>query len=176
MYILKPLTIDDLMILNIIYLELEKIIIKSAYQNIFPPQGGNHGIRTGVTKQKEARQAPFGVIKFRGKEQLSYHSKKYPHIDELLRDFMDNHNPEFEYTMVYINKNTVCQPHRDTGNQKNSIIVGLGPYTGGETCIELSDGSYKEFDISTNSLQFDGTQLKHYNKEFTGVRYSLVFV
>ena len=30
MYILKPLTIDDLMILNIIYLELEKIIIKSA--------------------------------------------------------------------------------------------------------------------------------------------------
>ena len=76
MYKLKPLTIDDLMILNIIYLELEKIIIKSAYQNIFPPQGGNHGIRTGVTKQKEARQAPFGVIKFRGKEQLSYHSKK----------------------------------------------------------------------------------------------------
>ena len=48
---------------------------KSAYQNIFPPQGGNHGIRTGVTKQKQARQAPFGVIKFRGKEQLSYHSK-----------------------------------------------------------------------------------------------------
>lgn len=170
-YIRRELSKEDTEILNKIYKELEKIHIPTSYRN---KGGQGHQIRTGTKEQKGARQTPFGIVEYRHKKQESYGTKKYPWIMPLFKEFIQSHYPEFEFQTVYVNKNTVVKKHLDANNVGESLLVGFGSYTGGQTTLYLQDET-QSFDINTSSIIFNGSQIYHQSEPFEGTRYSLVF-
>ena len=172
-YIRTKLSNDDKEILDKIYDELEKITLPTSYCSD-RRRGDHHSVKIGVTSQKNARQAVFGLTKYRGKLQTSSCSKKYPHIMQLFKEFIDSHYPEFKFKSVYVNKNTIAKKHLDSKNTGESLLVGFGSYIGGKTVLYTSDGE-ETFSIKSHSLMFNGSEIEHESEPFKGTRYSLVF-
>lgn len=162
----------DKQILSKIYNELEKITIPTSFRNNM--KGHYHSERTGCYDQKGARQTCFGQTRWQGKYRESKSSQKHPHMMSLFAEFMYSHYPEFTFRSVYVNKNTVCKKHLDSQNTGESLLVGFGDYTGGETTLHDIGGS-QSFDISKESIIFDGSVIYHNSEPFEGTRYSLVF-
>ena len=173
-YIVKKLSENDKDIIAKIYETLEGITLPIAYcgENRV---GSHHARKIGVTNQKDARQTVFGMTYYRGSFQASCYTKKYPHVMTLFKEFIKSHYPQFEFKSVYVNRNTVCKKHLDSKNSGTSLLVGLGPYTGGETLLYDKDGVESKFCINSNSLIFDGSKIPHSSEPFAGTRYSLVF-
>lgn len=78
--------------------------------------------------------------------------------------------PDFHWLSIQVNVNYETQPHLDKGNRGESAILGFGDYTGGELVVNEVD-----VDIKNKIVFFDGSQLLHYTRPFTGTRYSVVF-
>jgi len=176
-YTQTKLTPEDISILKEIFISLEDITIPTTFQ---ATGGQGHQVRTGTVSQREARQTSFGTINFQGKQVLSSSTKKYPHILPLLKKFIESHCPQFEFNSVYVNRNTVSKEHYDSRNVGESLLVGLGPYTHGRTVLYLptrKEDVYKEkkCHIKTNSIIFNGSEIRHKSEPFKGIRYSLVF-
>jgi hypothetical protein len=171
-YITTELLDTDLDNLTKIFHELEKINIPTVFTNTICRK--YHATRTGTFTQKDARQCSFGVTTYRGKRIESKMSKKYPHIIPLFKDFIDKHKDGFKFESVYVNKNTICKKHLDSKNVGESLLVGFGDYTGGETVL-YGNNEEKHFNISTCSLIFNGAKIEHSSEKFNGTRYSLVF-
>ncbi len=94
----------------------------------------------------------------------------------LFKKFIKSHYPSFKIRSVYVNKNTICKEHLDSKNVGESLLVGFGKYTGGQTILRTrSDDKPKSFHIKTNSLIFNGSEIPHKSEPFKGTRYSLVF-
>jgi hypothetical protein len=89
---------------------------------------------------------------------------------ELFDKFIEDHMPGFEYTSVYVNKNIKSKAHCDKANVKESLIVGCGDFSGGQTVVE---GSH--YDIKNNSIIFNASKLLHESEDWERTRYSLVF-
>ena len=173
---LKKLTAKDLLNLEKIYnyLEANKNCLKSLYENT-RGKNNHHAKKIQALDQKEARGSTAGIVFYRGELQISKLSIQHPNLDNLLIDFMKQHNPEFLFNSVYITKNCLSKPHVDSGNVGDSIIVTVGKFTGGGLYVIQDDLSTTLFDIKKNSLQFNGVRHPHYTQEFTGTRYSLIF-
>jgi hypothetical protein len=170
-YIRTKLSELDKEILQDIYEELEDINIPTTYQKI---GGQGHQIRTGSNKQKSARQTSFGIVTYKGKKTKSQSSKKYPYMIPLFKEFINSHYPRFKFKNVYVNRNVVCKKHLDSKNVGESLLVGLGPYTGGSTVLYIN-GKPKKLHIKSSSLIFNGSEIPHKSEKFKGIRYSLVF-
>ena len=168
-FIKTKLTVKDKEILSEIYKEMEKIRMPTTYNG-----GTYHSVKTGTTDQKEARQACFGIVKYKGTIQSSNYSKKYPYMMSMFKKFINSHYPDFKFRSVYVNKNTVCKEHLDSKNVGESLLVGFGPYTAGRTTLYIDDKP-KSFHIKTNSLLFNGSKIFHKSEPFKGTRHSLVF-
>ena len=88
----------------------------------------------------------------------------------LLKKFANWLDPNCKYTSITLNKNFQTSPHYDANNIGTSMIIGLGPYTGGELVVnELV------IDIHEKVHYFDGSLLKHHTLPFEGTRYSIVY-
>lgn len=155
-----------------IYEELKNTKLVATYSK----EGGrHHAVKIGVTNQKTARQAVFGLTVYRGSKLQSVFTAKYPKLMPLFRLFMSSHFPDFKFTSVYVNQNTVAQKHLDSKNTGESVLVGLGSYTGGKTVLYSPNGEQKTFGIKSHSLKFNGSVIWHKSEPFEGLRYSLVF-
>ena len=91
----------------------------------------------------------------------------------------------FPLTSVQVNKNLLCQPHRDRANEGDSMIVVFGQFLGGAVLLWINDDGRMpvqvvveqgepEKHLANTPLQFDG-RLVHGTESFIGIRYSLVF-
>ena len=120
----------------------------------------------------KSRSVVFGIRKARrgGQIGISTFSKKYPKIwDEIQR--IGNLFP-CEYTSVYLNKDVVCDWHRDCGNVGDTWIVSFGDYEGCNLEVE----SFGEVDTNCRPIRFDGKVLRHRTTPLiSGTKYSLVF-
>lgn len=172
-YIRTKLSDQDRDILDFIYDKLEEITLPTTYSSK-GVKGHHHSVKTGVTNQKNARQACFGIVKYKGKYTLSKYSKKYPEMMDLFNEFIDSHLPEFGFNSVYVNKNVVCKWHTDSKNVGESLLIGLGKYTGGQSALKIKNKELK-FHIKNQSLSFNGSEISHRSLPFKGTRYSLVF-
>jgi hypothetical protein len=171
-YVRTELSKEDNEILEELYKELEGISITKSYRKM--PGFNHHGERTGTSDQRDARQACFGMVKYHQRLKESGVSIKYPHIMPLLKKFMDSHNPGFQFTNVYVNKNAVCKKHVDSKNVGVTLLIGFGDYTGGDTVLHINNEPVK-CNINGSSLIFDGSVIQHESEPFEGTRYSLVF-
>lgn len=172
-YIKTKLSDKDKEILKKIYEELEKISIQTSYSGI-GIKGHYHSVKTGTTDQKDARQTCFGKVKYRCKNKESKSSLKYPYIMPLFKEFINSHYPGFKFNSVYVNKNIICKKHLDSRNTGESLLVGFGSYTGGQSVLYLNDNP-KKFHIKSSSIIFNGSEIPHKSEAFKGTRYSLVF-
>ena len=118
----------------------------------------------------------LGDVNYRGQKYLggktrgpSRFNKKFPILFDLLKKLIHNHNPNFEYTTIQVNKNVISMPHIDKNNVGPSFGIALGNFTGGELVIEG-----KPHDIKDKFLKFNGT-LGHWIIPFEGTRYSLIY-
>ena len=170
-YIRTKLSEEDKEILQEIYEELEEITLPTTFSS---NKGKHHAVKTGVTKQKQARQTCFGLVKYKGKITESQYAKKYPYMMELFKEFIDSHYPGFKFNGIYVNKNVVCKKHLDSKNVGESLLVGLGDYTGGQSVLYINNKERK-FHIKSQSLIFNGSEIEHRSLPFKGTRYSLVF-
>lgn len=97
----------------------------------------------------------------------------YPLAWELLQKLGKELN--HPWTTITINRNLACLPHKD-GNIGQSIIVGMGQFTGGELCVKRTDDAEPvAYNVCRKFLQFDGNLSEHWVTEFEGLRYSIVF-
>ena len=112
-YIRTELSENDKDILGTIYQSLEKIHIPTSFRTNLN-SGNYHAIKIGTVSQKNARQAVFGQIKYRGDLQSTRASNRYPHIMKLFKEFINSHYSQFEFMSVYVNRNTIAKKHLDS--------------------------------------------------------------
>jgi hypothetical protein len=94
----------------------------------------------------------------------------YPELYESLKSLLLLIDPDFKASTITINKNVICEPHKDELNRGDTWIIGLGDYTGGRLIIEDLP-----LDIKNKPFKFDGSQLLHWTEPFAGTRYSIMF-
>jgi hypothetical protein len=96
------------------------------------------------------------------------------HLNQLLKI----HHPNFVFTSVCLNKNTVSSGHVDGSNLlgTDSMILGLGNYTGGsfKVRIDMRDDTWQTFDIRNTFVRFSGHDY-HASTPFEGERFSIVW-
>lgn len=97
-----------------------------------------------------------------------------PYIMEYLTEFGKYHFPDFRFTDIQINYNWASPKHKDKGNIGDSIIIGIGDYTGGELCIDR-DTVIDTIDIHDMPYKFDGRKYTHWTQDYSGNRMSIVF-
>lgn len=105
--------------------------------------------------------------KFKGHSKFT---SDHPELWSALQEMAAYIDPDHRWTSVTLNHNVVCKPHKDARNDGLTMIIGLGDYTGGELCIEGQD-----IDINHKPHYFNGFLHEHYNRAFTGDRWTLMF-
>ena len=159
---------------SLLYCMLEQISVPMKNATNSRTTFGNHRCMTmGLTTGR-----------FDGITDLSYYTKKYPHIyKEILRIqslIADN------YSSVHVNKNVICPRHYDPKNVGDSVLVSFGDYTGCEITIATKNETKSTYDVSVfdeipynaycQPIKFNGSELLHFNtNDLVGTKYSLVF-
>jgi hypothetical protein len=179
-------------IIDELLLELNKV--KSFKLNYHRPNAS--GIRKIVQhgRDKELnRHHTYGVgcqsIQFGFKKQMfkknsglveSVWNKKYPEIYQNLLElssYIIPENFEFEKSSlmnITLNKNFKTIPHYDK-NKSDSIIIGLGDYSGGRLMLYDEHDNVTYVEIKNKWFQFNGFETKHGTEDFDGDRYSIVY-
>ena len=62
----------------------------------------------------------------------SQHNVKHKALLAAAKSFLKQHDPNYRFEAVTINKNHAAAKHVDKNNKGHSYIIGLGNYTGGE--------------------------------------------
>lgn len=172
----RPITKKQKQMLADIQAELDLCYIPTSFGAV-----RHHCVKTNTHNQKGARQDVVGtVVLWPGSPRTqSACQKRHPQLMRLFKKFMKDHAPEFKFRTAYINIDTMCDAHFDHKNSGESLLIGFGDYSGGETWLfkMQADGSMKNYpyNISNKSISFDGSKIMHSSQKFTGKRYSLVF-
>lgn len=105
-------------------------------------------------------------------------NERYPELFDLLIKYGNEICPKgFRYTTITINKDMKAKKHIDGGNAGDSIITGLGAFTGGNLLV-YQDGKNNapdEYNLKQHILIFNGAEIYHRTMPFEGRRYSLVY-
>eukprot|EP01050_Picozoa_sp_SAG11_P012850 SAG11_NODE_1458_length_4874_cov_218.142827_2_plen_167_part_00 len=102
-------------------------------------------------------------------------NEKYPILLKAAKQFLKQHDKNYKFESVTINKNQQSSKHIDKNNSGKSYIIGLGNYTGGELVFsDKKSPYYGKHNIKNKWLKFVG-DTEHYNTPFKGTRYTLVY-
>lgn len=100
--------------------------------------------------------------------------KKHNKITELATKFIKEYNPDFKYTSIQFSKCMRTPIHRDRNNVGESVIVGLGDYTGGT--LDIYDGDImSSINVHHKPYKFNGSTTYHKTGDFEGMRYTITF-
>ena len=102
----------------------------------------------------------------------------YPELQAIFEEFASLYFKDFKWNSVHLNKNYATPPHFDSKNVGESILVALGDYKGGNTCLYNEKSRIIEkYDARDEPLKFDGSKILHWVDQIKGNedRYSLVF-
>jgi hypothetical protein len=136
-----------------------------SYLEKHPLEINKYRIKTG-----EGRSQCFGIVNKRSEipdlSRLCWH---HPYLYKLLLDFAKKY-VKIPFTGIQVNQNYFSKPHRDVGNNGDSLIVGFGDYKMGELVVYGVP-----HDIRHKPLIFDGSKEIHWTTQWTGTRYSMVF-
>ena len=100
--------------------------------------------------------------------------KKHNKITELATKFIKEYDPDFKYTSIQFSKCMRTPIHRDRNNVGESVIVGLGDYTGGT--LDVYDGDImSSINVHHKPYKFNGSTTYHKTGDFEGMRYTITF-
>ena len=98
----------------------------------------------------------------------SQHNVKHKALLAAAKSFLKQHDPNYRFEAVTINKNHAAAKHVDKNNKGHSYIIGLGNYTGGELVFsDKKSPNYGVHNIKNRWFQFVG-DTEHYVKPFKG--------
>lgn len=121
----------------------------------------------------DGRSQCLGMVRKRSQApDLSRQSWMDARLHHLLMKFALVNVP-ISFTSVQVNDSYLCASHKDKHNVGKSYIVGFGPYTGGE--LVLKNPTDKEYNIRHRPILFDGSEIEHYTKQFSGRRWTIVY-
>jgi FkbM family methyltransferase len=134
-------------------------------------------IKRKAVSETTVRTMTLGLIHrpFHTFKGYSKPTEEHSELFQAMLDLANAINPDHLFSTITINKNVVCSKHKDYHNNGTTMIIGLGDYTGGETVLIDANGEEVEYDIKCKPLYFNGYLTEHYNRPFTGTRYSLMF-
>lgn len=111
----------------------------------------------------------FGFIRRRSRVPgPSRCNAKYPELWEGLKAL--GATLGLQWDAVQVNKDCVCNPHKDKNNEGLSLLISGGDYTGGELVT-----SFGNFLAKYRGVVFDGSQIEHSNTPTVGYKWSIVF-
>ena len=118
------------------------------------------------------RSQAFGIVKRMSyRPWVSRNCWLRPTLWKLILEFAEKHLPPgFVWKACQLNMNYTSQPHKDKGNQGDSMIVGFGDYVRGSLVIDEVP-----YDIRHKAHLFNGSLHTHYNIPHSGTKYSMVF-
>lgn len=126
-------------------------------------------------KAGEGKSAAFGFVNKRSQgTDISRLCWRRPRLYKLLLDFGLRYCP-IPFEAITLNQDFAASPHRDKGNRGLSYLVAFGAYQGGELQILDQSDLSGCYNINCQPILFDGANLTHAVRPFTGHRYSLVF-
>ena len=97
-----------------------------------------------------------------------------PYLYHLLLEFGRRCVP-ISWNAITINQDYAAAPHKDKGNKGLSYLVAFGEFQGGELQICDHPDLSGTYNIRNQPVLFDGANLQHAVRPFTGHRYSLVY-
>jgi len=101
---------------------------------------------------------------------------KYPLVYQSLLELASYIIPDdLDINSITLNHNFKCLPHLDAYNKYDSIIVGIGDYTGGELHLHNEETIDEFIDIKNKPFRFNGSKIKHSTNDFEGDRWSVVY-
>ena len=122
---------------------------------------------------------PSAQLKYNTKPFVKCNKLKWKNNQELFDttcEFFKNHYPrEFKFSTIQYNYNSRCSKHIDSNNAGNSVIIGMGDYTGGRLIIYDENDKPTYYDIKHKFLRFNGSKFYHEVEAYQGNRLTLVF-
>ena len=126
-------------------------------------------------KAGAGRSAAFGFVNKRCMPpDISRLCWQRPKLYKMLLDFGLRYCP-IPFTSITLNQDYAAAPHRDKGNTGLSYLVSFGDFQGGELEILEHPDLSGVMNINCHPILFDGANLTHAVRPFTGHRYSLVY-
>lgn len=124
-----------------------------------------------------SRVINFGTSERQGVAKQEFKAnKKYPLLYKKLIEYGKMLlPPDFTYTLIIINKDTVYNKHIDSDNVGKSYQVCLGDYTGGGIYVYDKDNKKTLYDTHNTILSFNGSVFYSETQPFTGTRYNIIF-
>jgi len=104
--------------------------------------------------------------------------KEYnPDLKDYFNEFRMLYFPDFDFNSVQINKNYITPPHLDSRNVGESVLIAMGDYKGGDTCLfNEKTRKIEKYDARKEPLYMDGSTILHWVSQYKeDDRYSLVF-
>ena len=95
---------------------------------------------------------------------VSSKTKARKNVTKVLTRFMKEHEPEFKFTSISLNKNYAAKKHKDGNNLGDSRVIGLGKFTGGQLIVE-ENGKQNIKDIKNKWVKFNGNNFHEVTKE-----------
>lgn len=121
------------------------------------------------------RSAAFGFVNRRCLEpDISRLCWRRAKLYKMLLEFGRRYCP-IPFTSITLNQDYAAAPHRDKGNTGLSYLVAFGNYQGGELEVLEHPDLSGVYNINCQPILFDGANLTHAVRTFTGHRYSLVY-
>jgi len=150
--------------------ELDESAFRDLMNHLTSKNIGMNRYRRGVG---DGRSQCYGMVRKRSMApDLSRQSWMDARLHHLLMKFALVHVP-IPFTSVQVNDSYLCAAHKDKHNSGDSYIVGFGPYTGGE--LVLKNPTDTEYNIRHRPILFNGSQIEHFTKQFTGRRWTIVY-
>ena len=99
---------------------------------------------------------------------------KHQKAIELATKYIDLYDPSFSYTSIQFSRCMLTPRHVDKNNVGNSIIVGVGNYTGGALNIHHGE-EIEEVDIYRKPYMFDAGNTPHSTGDFSNDRITITY-
>ena len=118
----------------------------------------------------------YGMRTFKGYGEF-VSNKRCPDLFKCLVEFGNLVVPkDWTYQAITLNHGVEAKKHKDSKNCGDSVIIGIGDYTGGNLRIwETDDCEGEDYDLHNTPRMFNGSEHYHQTMPFEGERYTMIF-
>ena len=118
----------------------------------------------------------YGMRTFKGYGEFISNGR-YPDLFKFLVAFGNLVVPkDWTYQAITLNHGVEAKKHKDSKNCGDSVIIGIGDYTGGNLRIwETDDCEGEDYDLHNMPRIFNGALHYHQTMPFEGERYTMIF-
>jgi hypothetical protein len=145
-----------------------------------PIQGGLPGSGPGrgqvIGRIGRTMSFGYGIRTFKGYGEFAMNTK-YPTLLKLLVSYGNLVVPTgWRYETITVNYGVKAKKHKDAKNSGESVIVGIGDFTGGDIKVwNTDDVTEAIYNLHDQPLMFNGSTHFHETMPFDGERYTFIF-